>query len=79
MAATYLEGSIVVEARRAPAFTLGPFLFRNLTVGVEAANARPNAIDIPVDAIIGTDEMAMFDWWFDYDGGRIALRRNDVR
>jgi hypothetical protein len=72
----YLEGSVVVSARRASAFALGPFAFRDPTVGVELANGRPDAIDVPLDGVIGTDQMSHFDWWFDYDGGRIALRRN---
>ncbi|HZW53343.1 MAG TPA: hypothetical protein VFF00_04865 [Candidatus Elarobacter sp.] len=74
--ADYLEGSIVVAARRAAAFKLGPYVFEHLTVGVEQPNSRRDAIDVPADAIVGTDQMARFDWWFDYDGGRIALRRN---
>jgi hypothetical protein len=79
MEADYLEGSIVVAARRAAGFRLGPYVFDRLDVGVQQPNSRPNAIDIPADAIVGTDQMSRFDWWFDYDGGRIALRRNDVR
>jgi hypothetical protein len=73
----YLEGSIRVRARRAAAFQLGPQAFRDIVVGVEIPNDSPDAIDIPIDGIIGTDEMKYFDWWFDYDGGRIALRRNN--
>jgi hypothetical protein len=74
----YLEGSILVAARRAPAFTLGPLRIADLTVGVEESNPRSNAIDIALDGIIGTDQMALFDWWFDYDNGRIAMRRNGL-
>jgi len=73
----YLEGSVVVGARQASSFQLGPVVFKNLTVGVQLGNARSDAIDIPIDGIIGTDQIALFDWWFDYDGGRIALRRNN--
>jgi hypothetical protein len=79
MTPTYLEGSIHVEARTAPDFTLGPFRFAPLVIGVEARNDRADAIDIAADAIVGTDQLGMFDVWFDYDGGRIALRRNAVR
>lgn len=75
----YLEGSIVVVPRRVPSFTLGPQRFDDLTVGIEQANTRRDAIDIPLDAIVGTDEMSAFEWWFDYDGGRIGLRRNNAR
>ncbi|HEY0614731.1 MAG TPA: retropepsin-like aspartic protease [Candidatus Elarobacter sp.] len=79
MEPAYLEGSIRVAAREAPEFELGPVRFGRLTVGVEEPNGRPDAIDVPVDAIVGTDQMALFEWWFDYDGGRIAIRRNAVR
>ncbi len=74
----YLEGSIVVSARRVSSLVLGPQRFVDLTVGVEESNSRANAIDIPIDGIIGTDQMRFFDWWFDYDNGRIAMRRNGL-
>jgi hypothetical protein len=73
----YLEGSVVMGARRVSSFLLGPATFRDATVGVELPNRRPDAIDIPLDGVIGTDQMSSFEWWFDYDGGRIALRRNN--
>jgi hypothetical protein len=73
----YLEGSVVMGARRVASFQLGPATFRDTTVGVELPNRRADAIDIPLDGVIGTDEMSSFEWWFDYDGGRIALRRNN--
>jgi hypothetical protein len=66
-----------VRAYRVASFQFGPLAFRDIVVGLEMANDDPDAIDIPIDGIIGTDEMALFDWWFDYDGGRIALRRNN--
>jgi hypothetical protein len=75
----YLEGSIVVSAREAAEFSLGPQRFTNVLVELEEANGRGNAIDVPLDGIIGTDQMRLFDWWFDYDNGRIALRRNGLR
>ncbi len=73
----YLEGSIVVAALQVSSFTLGPGVFRRLIVGAELPNPRPDAIDVPLDGIIGTNQMAAFEWWFDYDRGRIALRRNN--
>ncbi|HEY0393387.1 MAG TPA: retropepsin-like aspartic protease [Candidatus Elarobacter sp.] len=79
MIASYLEGSIHVAARSVSDFRLGPFTFAPFTVGVEERNDRADAIDIAADAIVGTDQMAKFDWWFDYDGGRIAVRRNGLR
>jgi hypothetical protein len=75
----YLEGSIVVVPRRVSSFTLGPQRFENVAVGIEQSNDRRDAIDIALDAIVGTDQMSAFEWWFDYDGGRIGLRRNNAR
>lgn len=75
----YLEGSIRVATRRAAAFSLAGVRFTDVLVGIEERNDRPDAIDIPLDGIIGTEEMAFYDWWFDYDNGRIAVRRNNVR
>jgi hypothetical protein len=75
----YLEGSIRVATRRAAAFSLAGVRFTDILVGVEERNDRPDAIDIPLDGIIGTEQMAFYDWWFDYDNGRIAVRRNNVR
>ena len=76
--AVYLEGSIAIGAKRAARLTLGPYRFDDVLVGVQGENARPDALDMYFDGIIGTDQMAAFEWWFDYDGGRIALRRNGV-
>ena len=76
----YAEGSIVVSAHRASSFALGRWLFRNVVVGVQQdRNPSPNALDMSFDGIIGTDYMTAFEWWFDYDGGRIAMRRNSPR
>ncbi|GAC1578172.1 MAG: hypothetical protein NVS3B7_11730 [Candidatus Elarobacter sp.] len=72
----YLEGSIRVAARRVDAFEFGGVRFRGATVGVEERNGLGNAIAIPLDGIIGTDELQHFDLWFDYDRARVALRRN---
>jgi hypothetical protein len=75
----YLEGSIVVSARRVSGFALGPVRYPDLVVGLEEPNARPSAIDIALDGIVGTDQMIALEWWYDYDGGRIAVRRNGAR
>jgi hypothetical protein len=75
----YLEGSIRIAARRVAAFSLAGVRFTDVLVGLEERNNRPDAIDIALDGIIGTEQMAFYDWWFDYDNGRIAVRRNNVR
>ncbi len=75
----YLEGTIAVTGRRAPALTFGGARFVDVVAEVQAPNDRADAIDVALDGIIGTDEISRFDWWFDYDGGRIAFRRNALR
>jgi hypothetical protein len=70
----YLEGTIWVEARRVAAFEFGAARFVRFTVGVQQPLDDPDAIAIPLDGIIGTDELSRFDLWFDYDGGRIGMR-----
>ena len=72
----YLEGPIVVAAREAPSFQFGPILFKDVFVAAEVPKNITDAIDIPIDGIVGTDLLSKFEWWFDYDGGRIAVRRN---
>jgi hypothetical protein len=72
----FLEGPITVSAREASSFQLGRALFKDVTVGVEQPTTAASSINIPMDGIVGTDELSRFEWWFDYDGGRIAVRRN---
>lgn len=69
----FLEGPIDVTHGSADALRFGPVAFEHLRVGA----VRPSAsnLDIPLDGIIGTDELRYFEWWFDYDGGRLWLRR----
>jgi hypothetical protein len=72
--AVFLEGGITLAARQVAAFQLGPTRFTRLTVGVEQPDAGPDAITIPLDGIVGTDQLSHFDLWFDYEGGRIGMR-----
>ncbi len=71
----FLEGSVQTAARRVAAFSFGPARFTETTVAAQIANDRSDALDVPFDGIIGTDELAFFDCWFDYDNGRIGVRR----
>ena len=74
----YLEGAVALEARRVGVFTFGPARFTQLTVGVEQPVASPDGIAIPLDGIVGTDELSRFDLWFDDDGGRIGIRTVEI-
>lgn len=71
----YLEGSVEITPRRVSAFSLGPFVFRDTPIGVQVPSTASDALQIPFDGIIGTDVLGEFDVWFDYDNGRIGLRR----
>ncbi|HEY0797957.1 MAG TPA: retropepsin-like aspartic protease [Candidatus Baltobacteraceae bacterium] len=76
--ASFVEGSIDLDAMSVSEFDFGPIRFTDVLAGVEGANDRSDALDIPFDGIIGTDELRHFDIWFDYDNHRIALRRNGL-
>ncbi|MEA2665842.1 MAG: hypothetical protein QOI11_2786 [Candidatus Eremiobacteraeota bacterium] len=72
----FLEGSLRVAAWSAPELEFGPSRFGEPVVALQAlGNDRPDALDLPFDGIVGTDVLAFFDCWFDYDNGRIGLRR----
>jgi hypothetical protein len=70
----YLEGAIEVVPYRAADFRFGPQHYRNVDLGVEVPSSAPDAIEIPFDGIIGTDVLQQFELWFDFDGGRVAMR-----
>jgi hypothetical protein len=72
----YLEGSIRVAAYRASTFQVGPARFADVVVGVEQPNGLTDGIAIPLDGIIGTNQLRFLDLWFDYDENRLAMRRN---
>jgi len=71
----YLEGSIVVTARDVGELDLGRVGFRDVVAGVQTANARADAMSLPLDAIVGTDQLRSLELWFDYDDGLLAVRR----
>jgi hypothetical protein len=72
----YLEGSIRVSAYKATTFQVGPARFADVVVGVEQPNGLADSIAIPLDGIIGTNQLRFLDLWFDYDENRLAMRRN---
>jgi hypothetical protein len=74
MNADYLEGSVEVAARQVASFTFGRLRFAGLTVGVEQPNGAGDAIAIPLDGIVGTNQLSRLDLWLDYDQGRIGVR-----
>jgi len=73
--AHYLEGSVEISPRQVAQFALGPFRFKNTSIGVEVPSSMADALAIPFDGIIGTRMLTNFDIYFDYDHSRIGLRR----
>jgi len=71
----YLEGSVEISPRRVALFSLGPFRFKDTSVGIQLPSSAADALEIPFDGIIGTDVLQNFDLYFDYDNSRIGLRR----
>jgi hypothetical protein len=69
----FLEGSVQTVAHQIHEFALGPVTFTDIVAGVEVDNTRDDAIEVPFDGIVGTEELRFLNLWFDYDGGRIAM------
>jgi hypothetical protein len=62
----YLEGPFAIKSGKVPAVRFGGVKIANEPVFVEVPNA--DNMDFPIDGIIGTEELALFEWWFDADG-----------
>jgi hypothetical protein len=73
--AEYLEGGIEVQPYRVPSFAFGAAAGTNVVVGAQIPTTRTDDLAIPFDGIIGTDVLGAFDLLFDYDHGRIGMRR----
>ena len=71
----YLEGGIEVQPYRAGNLTFAGAAGSGLAVGAQIPTKRTNDLDIPFDGIIGTNILANFDLFFDYDRARIGVRR----
>ncbi len=71
----YLEGSVEISPRQVAQFALGPFRFKDTSIGVEVPSTMADGLSIPFDGIIGTRMLTNFDIYFDYDHSRIGLRR----
>jgi hypothetical protein len=71
----FLEGEITVVDAKAPSIEFAGVHFVDNDVQVEEQNMG-DEVDFPIDAIFGTHVLAQFDWWFDYDAGRIWVRPN---
>lgn len=73
---TYLEGNVFTRAIKLGSIELGTTSISDDNAGLEDRDDATidTSIETPFDGIIGTDVMARFEWWFDYDGGQLWLR-----
>jgi hypothetical protein len=62
----YLEGRVSVSGLHVPSFTLGSVTLTGLLAAAE--DPDPENLTIPLDAVVGSDVLANFEWWFDADG-----------
>lgn len=62
----YLEGPFAVMEGRVGAVRFGGVKVTGEQAYVEIPNAAN--MDFPIDGIIGTEELDLFEWWFDADG-----------
>jgi hypothetical protein len=70
----FLEGPIEYVEAHSGTLQLGQQRFEGATVEVETGN--PDNLAVPLDGIIGTDELATSEWWFDADGPLTWFRPN---
>ena len=70
----FLEGPLTVRPAYLATLGFGPYLFQDSEVAI-TQNDRNN-LEFPLDGIFGLDLMSHFEWWFDYDGGRLWLKPN---
>lgn len=70
------SGSVKMFAARMKIFSIGPFVIENPVVGF-AQDARAGVLSsTDVDGIVGMEVLRRFDFIFDYDGARVAMRQN---
>ncbi len=44
------------------------------TVAAYVASPLPTDLDIPLDGVVRTNVLGLFDWWFDYDRNRLWFK-----
>jgi hypothetical protein len=71
----YLEGSVELQPYRVASFTFGNASARDVEVGGQIPTSLADGLTVPFDGIIGTDILQNFDLYFDYDHGRLGVRR----
>jgi hypothetical protein len=69
----FLEGAITVANAQIPNIYFAGIHFVENAVEIEQQETF-DAVDFPIDAILGTNILTRFEWWYDDDDGRIWLR-----
>jgi hypothetical protein len=62
----YLEGIVDVASATTAALTFGTTRIVDVPTQTEVPSAAN--LSIPLDGIIGTQQLSLFEWWFDADG-----------
>jgi hypothetical protein len=71
----YLEGGVEIQPYRVASVKFGGLNIVDAIVGAQIPTKQTDDLLVPFDAIIGTDILAQYDLYFDYDNGRLGLRR----
>lgn len=69
----FLEGAITAANAQIPNIYFAGIHFVENAVEIEQQETF-DAVDFPIDAILGTNILTRFEWWYDDDDGRIWLR-----
>ncbi len=68
----YNEGAMTIAQGMLPEIDVGQFRLVDVPTMLEQPDGAN--LDIPLDGIIGTEQMQMFEWWFDADGSTTWYR-----
>jgi hypothetical protein len=68
----YLEGPLRVRPAVVDWLQIGRFRFNQPQVVV--AQESPDNVEFPLDGILASQMLEVFEWWYDYDGNRVWIR-----
>ncbi len=71
----YLEGSLEYQLYKVPRLDFGDGSAPGYVVSAQLPSRSTDDLSFAFDGIVGTDVLSTFDMYFDYDNGRIGLRR----
>lgn len=70
----YLEGPLRVRPAIVDWLQVGEFRFTRPRVTV--AQDDPTNVEFPLDGILANQMLDVFEWWYDYDGNRVWIKRD---